>query len=57
MDERLRDEFSIQVAVTVYVSEETYGLEISKVLQYPQDCYAHVIWQRNRLVYTGKYYN
>ena len=36
MDKRLRDEFSrSKHAVIVYVSEDI-GLEISKVLQYPQ---------------------
>jgi uncharacterized protein len=36
MDKRLRDEFSrSKHALTVYVSEDI-GLEISKVLQYPQ---------------------
>ena len=36
MDKRLRDEFShSKHAVTVYISEDI-GLEISKVLQYPQ---------------------
>ncbi len=36
MDKRLRDEFSrSKDAVTVYISEDI-GLEISKVLQYPQ---------------------
>jgi putative PIN family toxin of toxin-antitoxin system len=36
MDKRLRDEFSrSKQAVTLYISEDI-GLEISKVLQYPQ---------------------
>jgi uncharacterized protein len=36
MEKRLRDEFSrVKQNLTVYVSEEV-GLEISKVLQYPQ---------------------
>ena len=38
MEKRLRDEFSrVKQDITVYVSEDI-GLEISKVLQYPQVC-------------------